>query len=126
MARARRREKVMARWRAWWRRGATSSAPPAQAHGSLDRAATHEDRDHLREFVRTRRGVEAYLEPTTTVTAPTVVLVAHDGEWTRRRVPSADVVRRLGNELGIPVYDAGVVGYPRRMREYQRKRSLDD
>jgi hypothetical protein len=59
------------------------------------------------------------------MTAPTVVLVAHDGEWTRRRVPSPEVVRQLGHELGIPVYDAGVVGYPARMREYTQKRSVD-
>ena len=31
-------------------------------------------------------GVEAYVEPKTTVTDVTVVLVADDGEWTRRRV----------------------------------------
>ena len=31
-------------------------------------------------------GVEAYVEPRTTVTDTTILLVAHDGEWTRRRV----------------------------------------
>ena len=31
-------------------------------------------------------GVEAYVEPKTTVTDVTVVLVAADGEWTRRRI----------------------------------------
>ncbi len=108
-------------WRRWGKPKATApSSKGRAAPGSLDRAADAGDRAHLRDFVKTRRGVEAYLEPATTMTAPTVVLVAHDGEWTRRRVPSPDLVRQLANELGIPVYDAGVVGYPQRMRDYRR------
>jgi hypothetical protein len=72
--------------------------------------------------VQTRRGVEAYLEPKTTVTQTTVVLVAHDGEWTRRRVPSAESARSWCNKIGIPVYDVALVGYPKRMREYNERR----
>ena len=49
------------------------------AEGSLDRAADGSDAAHLEDFARTRRGVEAYVEPPTTMTATTVVLVAHDG-----------------------------------------------
>ncbi|HEY6794567.1 MAG TPA: hypothetical protein VI248_07780 [Kineosporiaceae bacterium] len=71
-------------------------------------------RHHLREFVRTRAGVEAYIEPATAVLPPTVVLVAASGEWTRRRVIDDALVR----DLGIPVYDARLVGYPGRMREW--------
>lgn len=77
---------------------------------------------HLMEFIRTRQGVEAYLEPETSVTEMTVVLVASDGEWTRRRVPNAEVVHRFATKLGIPVYDAQTVGYPEKMREWTRKR----
>ena len=43
---------------------------------------------HLEEFVQSRPGVEAFVEPKTAVTETTVVLVATTGEWTRRRVPS--------------------------------------
>ena len=50
------------------------------------RAADAADVDRLTEFVGTRAGVEAYVEPRTAVTDTTVVLVAADGEWTRRRV----------------------------------------
>jgi hypothetical protein len=75
----------------------------------------------LEEFVRSRRGVEAYVEPQTTVTAMTVVLVAHDGEWTRRRIGGPEDARRLGQKLSIPVYDVAATGYPNRMREWTRR-----
>jgi hypothetical protein len=103
---------------AWWRRG----GKPRQASGSLDRAGGTDDLAHLESFARSRRGVEAYLEPRTAVTSTTVVLVAHDGEWTRRRVPSPDAARALGSRLAIPVYEAAVVGYPQRMRDWTARR----
>lgn len=86
------------------------------------REATSADVAHLEEFARTRRGVEAYVEPRTTVTETTVALVAHDGEWTRRRVADERAARDLGRRLGIPVYDVHATGYPPRMREWTRRR----
>ncbi len=59
---------------------------------SMDREATSEDLDALREF-----------------------------EWTRRRVGSPKVARRLAHELEIPVYDVQIVGYPDRMRAYNAR-----
>lgn len=88
----------------------------------LDREATPADLDDLREFARTRDGVELYVEPETTATDTTAVAVAHDGEWTRRRVGSATVAKHLANELGIPAYDVTIVGYPEAMRRYRRSR----
>jgi hypothetical protein len=82
------------------------------------RAATSADRDHLVEFVRSRAGVEAYLEPRTSVTDTTVVLVATSGEWTRRRVDSPDAAAAFAKKHAIPLYDAAKVGYPQRMREW--------
>ena len=87
-----------------------------------DRGAERADYQHLEQFVQTRRGVEAFLEPKTTVTEVTVVLIAHDGEWTRRRVPSFDAARVWGNRVGIPVYDVALVGYPQRMRDFNERR----
>lgn len=87
-----------------------------------DKAAVNADLDHLRQFARSRRGVEAYLEPKTTVTETTVILIAHDGEWTRRRVTGPDMAGRLATELGIPLYEVTKVGYPTRMREYNARR----
>ncbi len=89
------------------------------------------DARYLADWVRTHIGVEAYIEPKTTVTDVTVVLVAADGEWTRRIVGEQGA-RRLSGWLKVPVYDVSRTGYPQRMRDYdarrriERKRALED
>ena len=50
------------------------------------RAAYGGDEAHLREWTRAHRGVEAFVEPRTTVTDTTMLLVDADGAWTRRRI----------------------------------------
>ena len=79
------------------------------------------DLSHLEQFVASRRGVEGYVEPRTAVTETTIVLVAADGEWTRRRIDGPDVARKLSRDLAIPVYDAQVTGYPQRMRDWSAR-----
>ena len=96
------------------RRGATSTR--AERKREQDDA-----RRHLEEFVRSRVGVEAFVEPETTVTPPTVLLVASSGEWTRRRVPDPRTVRDLAERLAVPVYDVRLVGYPKRMRDWNER-----
>jgi hypothetical protein len=86
------------------------------------RGTSTADIQHLEQFVSSRRGVEALIEPRTTVTETTVILIAHDGEWTRRRISGPDDAWRLGRRLGIPVYDVALVGYPQRMRDYNARR----
>ncbi len=76
---------------------------------------------HLAEFVRTRVGVEAYVEPVTSVTQTTVVLIATTGEWTRRRVPDPRAAHRIAQDLGIPCYDVQLTGYPQRMRDWNAR-----
>lgn len=76
---------------------------------------------HLEQFIATRRGVEGFVEPPTVVSGVTLLLVARDGEWTRRRVPSAAWAHRFCNDHQTPSYDAAVVGIPQRMREYNRR-----
>lgn len=88
------------------------------------RGASTADTDHLEQWAAARRGVEAYVEPRTTVTDITMVLVAHDGEWTRRRVGSGEAAQRLGKRLGIPVYDVAKMGYPQRMRDYTARQRI--
>ncbi|HVU73095.1 MAG TPA: oxidoreductase [Mycobacteriales bacterium] len=78
---------------------------------------------HLEAFATSRRGVEIYVEPKTTVTEATVVLVAHDGEWTRRRINEPRDAAELGARLGVPVYDVHATGYPPRMRAWTASRS---
>ena len=85
------------------------------------RASDGADELHLREFVTSRRGVEGFVEPRTAVSDVTLLLVAHDGEWTRRRVPSVEWAHRFANQYQVPSYDAAVVGIPQRMRDYNRR-----
>lgn len=101
---------------AWFRRRKAKGGSPG------DRPADRDDLAHLAEFIRTRRGVEAFIEPRTTVTATTVLLIAHDGEWTRRRVDSPEAARRFAHRQAIPIYDVALVGYPQRMRDFNERR----
>ncbi len=79
----------------------------------------------------TREGVEAFVEPPTAVYAMTLCLVAADGEYRRQPVRDERQARALCAEHGVPIYDARIVGYPKRMRDYERgvrqqRVSLDD
>ena len=89
--------------------------------GGTTRTSDDADQRHLLEFVQSRRGVEGFVEPRTTVTDVTLLLVAHDGEWTRRRVPTVHWAHEFANKNGVPSYDAALVGIPARMREYNRR-----
>lgn len=77
--------------------------------------------EHLEEFITSRRGVEAFIEQPTTFTPATLLLIAYDGESTRRQVLDVEWARRFAAKHGIPAYDAGVVGYPQRMRDYNSR-----
>jgi len=76
----------------------------------------------LREWATSRGaikgGVEAYVEPQTSFSPTTVVLVAGDGEFIRRGIGSPHVAAKFARELGIPIYDTNRVGLPQRMRDY--------
>ena len=86
----------------WLRRG------PARPKRSERKAVTEE----LALWASLRRGVEIYVEPKTAVTETSVVLVAHDGEFTRRRIASPKAAREFAHDNSLPIYDATVVGYP--------------
>lgn len=89
------------------------------------RASDKVDEQHLTEFVTARRGVEGFVEPRTAVSEVTLLLVAHDGEWTRRRVPSINWAHDFANKHQVPSYDAAVVGIPQRMRDYNRRKKME-
>ncbi|MDP8968963.1 MAG: oxidoreductase [Actinomycetota bacterium] len=74
----------------------------------------------LKDFISSRDGVEAYIEPPTAVYAMTLCLVAADGEFLRRPVKDQRQARGLCADRGVPLYDARIVGYPKRMRDYER------
>jgi hypothetical protein len=74
--------------------------------------------NHLRDFVKSHRGCEAFIEPPTRVTQTTMVVVADTGEWTRRRIPDQATARKGAGPHGIPTFDVNLSGYPSRMREW--------
>ena len=73
---------------------APSGSRSVAAHAALDRGSGRADRACLAQFAATRRGIEGYVRPRIAVTETTVVLV--------------------------PVYDAQVTGYPKRMRDWNK------
>ena len=99
---------------AWFRRGKDSGR-------TSGRQADRADLEYLAEFVRSRRGVEGYIEPRTNVTETTLLLIAHDGEWTRRRIDSPETARKFAHQLSMPIYDIKLMGYPQRMRDYNER-----
>lgn len=97
------------------------SGDAARTGSTRVRASSNADEQHLEDFASTREGVEGFVEPRTAVSDVTLLLVAWDGEYTRRRVPSAEWAYRFCRRRGISAYEAGVVGIPQRMREYIKR-----
>lgn len=98
--------------------GTKKSSP---AGGTSSGQARAETLAHLKDFVASRPGCEAFIEPPTRVTQTTMVVVAESGEWTRRRVPDLDAGNKVAKQLGIPAFDVNLSGYPSRMREWNEK-----
>ncbi len=89
-----------------------------------DRNSSRADLDALRAFAESRRGVEAWIEPKTSVTQTTLLLVAHDGESIRRRVQSAQAGHDFARKkLKIPVYDSNLVPIPTRKRDFDLRKA---
>jgi|GEM_PF-1502658 hypothetical protein len=76
----------------------------------------------LRSFAAERKGVEGFIEPRTATQPTTLLLVDRDGDHARAPVREPADAMRFCEGLGIPVYDAGVIGYPKRMRDFDRNR----
>ncbi|WP_205712431.1 hypothetical protein [Euzebya rosea] len=74
----------------------------------------------LKEFLATHEGVEGFIEPPTAVYAMTLLLVAWDGEYLRRPVKHAKQASKICEDAGVPLYEARKVGYPKRMKDYER------
>ena len=109
------------------RRLRTSRPTGGERTGSTRvRAASKVDEEHLASWAEARRGVEGFVEPRTAVSDVTLLLVAHDGEWTRRRVPSIKWAHEFANAHRVPSYDAAVVGVPQRMRDYNRRKKAGE
>ncbi|MGA8850481.1 MAG: hypothetical protein WB508_02060 [Aeromicrobium sp.] len=89
-----------------------------------DRASSRADLAAMKDWAEARSGVEAFIEPKTSVTQTTLLLVAGTGESIRRRVPSPQAAREFARKkLNVPVYDANLVGLPQRKREYDLRKA---
>ena len=75
----------------------------------------------LEEFAATRKGLEGFIEPQTPTSAPSLLLVDRYGEHMRASVREPEDAVAFCERLAIPVYDAKVIGYPKRMREYDKR-----
>lgn len=94
----------------------------ANASRHDQRAAKSATLSHFQQFVASRVGVESYFEPETPREQSALLLVARDGEWTRRRVPDLTTAASLANDLGIPFYEIVKTGYPDSMRQWNLRR----
>ena len=77
----------------------------------------------LEEFIREHKGVEGFIEPRTTTQPTTLLLVDRTGVNRRGEVRDPEDATAFCDRMNIPVYDARVVGYPQRMRDYERGRA---
>jgi hypothetical protein len=84
----------------------------------------------LQLFLDEHVGVEGYIEPKTATNPTTLLLVDREGRHERAPVREPDDAIAFCERRGVPVYDLNVVGYPQRMRDFQRGKrpasSLDD
>ncbi|MCF2706403.1 oxidoreductase [Arcanobacterium haemolyticum] len=95
-----------------------SSSNPSRHSQREAQAATVK---HFEDFVGSRIGVEAYFEPETPREQSALLLVARDGEWTRRKVPDLREGGQLAAKLGIPFYEVVKTGYPDSMRQWNAR-----
>ena len=106
----------------WLRRsGSPGSDATAGPSGGRSRGKVADD---LAEWASRRRGVEVYVEPKTAVTGTSVVLVAHDGNLTPGRRYTRKAAQKFAHAHQLPIYDAMIVGYPQRMRDYSRRQNI--
>ena len=76
----------------------------------------------LEDFAATHKGVEGFIEPQTATSPPTLLLVDRAGEHIRGPLREAADAVVFCERRAIPVYDAQVIGYPKRMRDYEKRR----
>jgi len=76
----------------------------------------------LEVFVAERKGVEGFIEPRTATSPVTLLLVDRDGDHLRAPVREPEDAVAFCEKHSLPVYDAQVIGYPKRMKDFERRR----
>jgi hypothetical protein len=82
----------------------------------------------LEAWAAARRGLEGFIEPKTSTSPTTLLLVDRDGDHLRAPVREPGDAAAFCERLSIPVYDAQVIGYPKRMKDFEknRRRTAED
>jgi hypothetical protein len=82
----------------------------------------------LEAWASSRRGLEGFIEPKTATSPTTLLLVDRDGDHLRAPVREPGDAAAFCERLSIPVYDAQVIGYPKRMKDFEknRRRAAED
>ncbi len=104
------------RVKAWFKGESPRRRSPSPSTSRASKVSTKE----IEGFIESRTGVEAFLEPKTTIYSTTLLLVAADGEYLRRPIRDRDQAAEVCDARGVPLYDAAKVGYPKRMRDYDQ------
>ncbi|MDQ3645393.1 MAG: oxidoreductase [Actinomycetota bacterium] len=73
-------------------------------------------------FIAERKGIEGFIEPRTATQPTTLLLVDRDGDNIRAAVREPQDAAAFCAQHGIPVYDAQVIGYPQRMRDFEKRK----
>ena len=66
--------------------------------------------------------MEGYIEPRTPTSPTSLLLVDRDGDHLRAPVREPQDAVAFCERHAIPVYDAQVIGYPKRMKEFEKRR----
>jgi len=77
--------------------------------------------NELEQFSATRKGLEGFIEPRTPTSPTSLLLVDRYGEHMRAPVRDPEDAVAFCERLAIPVYDAKVIGYPKRMKDYDKR-----
>lgn len=104
------------RVRSWFKGESARRSAPSKSTAKASKVSTRE----IEEFIASRTGVEAFLEPRTAIYNTTLLLVAADGEYLRRPVRDREQAAKVCTDRDVPLYDAGKVGYPQRMRDFDK------
>ncbi len=76
----------------------------------------------LEAFAAERKGLEGFIEPQTATSPTTLLLVDRDGDHLRAPVKDPRDAAAFCDRRAIPVYDAQVIGYPKRMKDFDKRR----
>lgn len=72
-----------------------------------------------------RKGLEGYIEPRTATNPTTLLMVDREGAYARAAVGEPEEAAAFCKAMGVPVYDAAVLGYPDRMKGRPRREEAE-